>query len=332
MSEAITGVDLVEWQLRVAAGEGLPCGQDEIRESGHAFEARLYAENPDNNFAPSIGTLTTLELPYDQARVDSGVVAGQTISPFYDPMIAKIITSGASRGEALGRLRAALQRTRAGGVETNARFLARLAGDAPFADGLVSTRYIEERRDALFETRPIDDWALAAALLEMSANAQSGSRDPWSRLSGFRLNKPAKHVLWIALDDGAPALVRLFGSGPDYEVEIEPDAGAASRREGYDPSEARRFALSAVNAEQGREIAITVDGIRKTATVASHFAAGRKVLRVWIGAEFWDVLPVDPLNEAGGEASVGGSLAAQCPASYRFSRRQSAIAFPLARR
>ncbi|HPE32624.1 MAG TPA: biotin carboxylase N-terminal domain-containing protein, partial [Parvularculaceae bacterium] len=121
VSEAITGVDLVEWQLRVASGEGLPLKQTEIRENGHAFEARLYAENPDQNFAPSIGDLSTLRLPADLARIDSGVAQGQTITPHYDPMIAKIITHGATREEALARLRTALGQTRVAGLETNAR-------------------------------------------------------------------------------------------------------------------------------------------------------------------------------------------------------------------
>ena len=130
VSEAITGVDLVEWQLRVASGEGLPLKQTEIKENGHAFEARLYAENPDQNFAPSIGDLSTLRLPADLARIDSGVAQGQTITPHYDPMIAKIITHGATREEALARLRTALGQTRVAGLETNARFLAALSAAA----------------------------------------------------------------------------------------------------------------------------------------------------------------------------------------------------------
>jgi len=127
VSEAITKFDFVEWQLRIAAGEGLPHSQDNITESGHAFESRLYAENPNQNFAPSIGTLTTLRLPHEIARIDSGVEEGQEVSPYYDPMIAKIITHAPTRKEALGQMRAALQQTRVAGLETNARFLNALA-------------------------------------------------------------------------------------------------------------------------------------------------------------------------------------------------------------
>ncbi|MEM9170376.1 MAG: biotin carboxylase N-terminal domain-containing protein, partial [Pseudomonadota bacterium] len=149
VSEMITGADFVEWQLRIAAGEGLPRRQEEILECGHAFEARLYAENPDQDFAPSIGRLTCLRLP-THARVDSGVEANQEITPFYDPMIAKIITNGDDRAGALAKLRGALAQTRVAGVETNARFLAALAAEPAFAAGDVSTRHIDDHRDALF--------------------------------------------------------------------------------------------------------------------------------------------------------------------------------------
>ena len=146
VSEMITGLDFVEWQLRIAAGEGLPLSQEDIRETGHAFEARLYAENPDQNFAPSIGTLTTLSLPKKTARIDSGVEENQEITPYYDPMIAKIITDGPDRTSALATMRSALEQTRVAGLETNARFLHALAADQDFIIGDVSTRYIEEHR------------------------------------------------------------------------------------------------------------------------------------------------------------------------------------------
>ena len=125
VTEEITGHDLVEWQLRVAAGEPLPCAQQDIKEHGHAFESRLYAENPANDFSPSIGTLTTLRMPVDDplVRIDTGVEEGQTITPFYDPMIAKVITHGRNRREALGRMAAAMTQVRACGLETNAAFL-----------------------------------------------------------------------------------------------------------------------------------------------------------------------------------------------------------------
>ena len=155
VSEEITGLDFVEWQLRIASGEGLPLTQSDIHECGHAFEARLYAENPAQNFAPSIGTLTTLRLPHE-ARIDSGVEEGQEITPFYDPMISKIITYGASREEALGAMRAALENTFVAGLETNAEFLHALASEPDFIAGDVSTKFIEEHEASLLTSRAPD--------------------------------------------------------------------------------------------------------------------------------------------------------------------------------
>jgi len=209
ISEAITGLDFVEWQLRIAAGEGLPLAQSEITEQGHAFEARLYAENPDQNFSPSIGALTTLRLPDDIARIDSGVEEGQEITPYYDPMIAKIITHGDCRDTALARLRAALSQTRIAGVENNVQFLHALAADADFAAGKVSTRYIDEHEATLFHRPPVDARVLSAALFarHLQCRADRGA-DPWEALTGFRLNRPQKTVTWID-HDGAPALATL---------------------------------------------------------------------------------------------------------------------------
>lgn len=150
VSEMITGLDFVEWQLRIAAGEGLPLEQQAISESSHAFEARLYAENPAQNFAPSIGTLTTLHLPNNLARIDSGVEQNQEIAPYYDPMIAKIITFGPTREQALSAMRAALEKTRVAGLETNTSFLHALCASPSFIAGDVSTRFIDDHADSLF--------------------------------------------------------------------------------------------------------------------------------------------------------------------------------------
>jgi 3-methylcrotonyl-CoA carboxylase alpha subunit len=311
VTEAITGADLVEWQLRIAAGEGLPLSQGEIRARGHAFEARLYAENPDADFAPSTGRLTMLRLP-NSARVDSGVEEGQTITPYYDPMIAKIIAHGRDRREALARLSAALAEIRVAGVETNARFLSRLAGDAPFAAGAVSTRYIEERRDALFARPPADDRVLAAALAHRLRETALESADPWATLSGFRLNKPAKWAFWV-MQDGAPAIARLYAARDGFAVEIDGDAAAAKRRARAADSApaqaavARRFSFRAAPTANGARIAI--GGETFEAGLAPH-AGG---VRVFIGAEHWDVAFPDPLSGAFGHHSAEGSLNAPMP-------------------
>ena len=307
VSEEITGVDLVEWQLRVAAGEGLPKKQDEIHENGWAFEARLYAENPDNNFSPSIGTLTTLRLPDELARIDSGVEEGQTITPFYDPMIAKIIAHGNTREEALARLRAALRKARVAGLETNARFLHRLASDSDFIEGDVSTRYIEEHRETLFSPPEGRERAVAAALMRRHLDVTAAaSKDPWEALSGFRLNKPAKSVAWIT-HDAAPAIARVTRRAERLDVEIDPNASAAGRRNGDESRDPIRFSFSA--AQAGDDIRLAMDGETFEASVVDHNAASR----VFIGAEYFDIEHPDVLSGALGGHSAGGSLNAPMP-------------------
>ncbi|MFQ6722081.1 ATP-grasp domain-containing protein, partial [Bordetella pertussis] len=145
VTEMITGHDLVEWQLRVAASQPLPAAQDELRLDGHAIEARIYAENPEKGFLPSIGTLAYLGLPAHTAfangevRVDGGVRMGDTITPYYDPMIAKLIVHGADREQARARMIQALAHTQAVGVQTNAAFLGRLMRDEAFATADLDT-------------------------------------------------------------------------------------------------------------------------------------------------------------------------------------------------
>jgi len=311
VTEELTGVDLVELQLRVAAGDGLSMEQKDIHEQGHAFEARLYAENPDNGFVPSIGVLTTLRLPQAE-RTDSGVEEGQAVTPFYDPMIAKIIRHGNTREEALARLRAALAEIRVAGLETNARFLHRLAADPDFVAGDVSTRYIADHEASLFEKRPLDDRVIAAALADLALQAPA-SRDPWESQTGFRLNKPPKSVFWLTID-GESSIARLFGSGSGFEAEIDPNAAAAGRRKRADAATStnaaqrgRRFSFAAERF--GSDIRLTLEGEALTATVVSHGPHKR----IFIGAEHWDIDHPDVLAGIMGGHSAEGSLTAPMP-------------------
>ncbi len=308
VSEMITGLDFVEWQLRIAAGEGLPLPQEEITENGCAFEARLYAENPDQNFAPSIGTLTTLTLPEKTARIDSGVEEGQEITPYYDPMIAKIITHGANREAALGAMRAALEETRVAGLETNTRFLHALAANPDFAKGDVSTRYIEDHEDALFARPSTDARVLAAALLarHREARARCGG-DPWEALAGFRLNRPDKAVYWIE-HDGKPALATLNRNGDSIHVTLEPNASAAARREGEEAGDAIEFSFRGGTDAEGAH-RLTIDGASFTAFAAPHNSG----MRVFIGADNWDVSFPNPLAGIAAHHSSEGSLTAPMP-------------------
>lgn len=307
VSEAITGEDFVEWQLRIAAGEGLPLSQSDITENGWAFEARLYAENPSQDFAPSIGTLTTLRLPEATARIDSGVAAGQEITPYYDPMIAKIITAGATRTAALARLRAALEQTQVAGLETNAGFLHAISAQETFVHGDVSTRFIDDNAESLFTKAPVGNAALAAALLELHHINRRDGVDPWDTAVGFRVNRPPRAVYWVMMDN-KPALATLQGDKDETSFSIAPNAAAAARRAG--DSEGASISFSAKHESLGNgAYALQIDDRRTIAHVAPHLGG----LRVWIGAEHWDVAVVDPLAGVSTHHSSEGSLTAPMP-------------------
>ena len=195
VTEAITGVDLVEWQLRVAAGEALPARQDDLTITGHAFEARLYAEDVPAGFLPATGTLTHLKFS-DRARNDSGVRAGDTISPFYDPMIAKVITHGPTREIALMQLGAALEETEVAGSVTNLAFLGALTRHDGFKAGDVDTGLIDRDLDALIETaEPLAQCIAQAAL------AAAGLLDNAGFETGFTLWEPLNRNISLIYGD-----------------------------------------------------------------------------------------------------------------------------------
>ena len=191
VTEAITGEDLVEWQLRVASSERLPKTQEQLTINGWAMEARLYAENPASGFLPSTGPLTHLRLPHD-IRADSGVEEGDVITPFYDPMIAKLIVHAATRREAAAKLVQAAGAVEVWPVKTNAGFLARAAGDPDFVRGGVDTGFIERHAARVIPPAEPDDEIIAAAA---TALLPKNADDPWAALKGFRgLNPPDTRV------------------------------------------------------------------------------------------------------------------------------------------
>jgi 3-methylcrotonyl-CoA carboxylase alpha subunit len=189
VTEEITGQDLVEWQLRVASGEPLPLRQDELAIAGWAMEARLYAEDSAHEFLPSTGRLEHFVLPR-RVRIDTGVEEGDRISPYYDPMIAKLIAHGGSREEAAERLAEALREVEVWPVRTNAGFLACAAADPDFRAGDVDTGFIPARLDTLVpDPEPSAGvWALAATALLASDFGNGDEQDAWAALPGFRLN------------------------------------------------------------------------------------------------------------------------------------------------
>ena len=209
VTEMITGHDLVEWQLRVACGESLPVKQQDLAIHGHSIEARIYAENPDKGFLPAIGRLSHFAQPAAvefirnaaqdaraepaAVRIDAGVRAGDAISPHYDPMIAKLIVWGATRDQALARMRAALADTHIVGLATNVDFLSRLMVNPSFARAQLDTGLIERERAALFPAQsrvPHEVLALAVARVVADESAQAARErdDPWASRHGWRLN------------------------------------------------------------------------------------------------------------------------------------------------
>jgi 3-methylcrotonyl-CoA carboxylase alpha subunit len=214
VTEMITGLDLVEWQLRVASGQPLPLTQKQLEIDGHAIEARVYAEDPDKGFLPSTGRLIHLVPPTesDSVRVDTGVEQGDEITPYYDPMIAKLIVWGADRKQALARMRRALAQYRVVGVSNNINFLSRLVALPSFANAELDTGLIEREQGLLFppaEEVPDEVWLLAslAELLheQREANAKSAvapdRESPWRALDGWRLNGRAERKLVLRLQD-----------------------------------------------------------------------------------------------------------------------------------
>ncbi|MDB5456557.1 MAG: Carbamoyl-phosphate synthase chain ATP-binding [Caulobacter sp.] len=234
VTEMVTGQDLVEWQLRVASGEPLPLSQDDITLEGWAMEARLYAENPATGFLPSTGPLTHFRLPDDLVRVDSAVEEGGEVTPFYDPMIAKLISFGDTREAAAETLAEACRAVEVWPVKTNAAFLARCASHPDFVAGAVDTGFIEARLEELTDRRFSDAPTLAAIgqRLEAFVEADSAAADVWtsapSKLLGFRLNGGRAAMALPMAVDGAPVplTVGLVDGGTDdwsWDITVEDD-------------------------------------------------------------------------------------------------------------
>ncbi|MEJ6021739.1 acetyl/propionyl/methylcrotonyl-CoA carboxylase subunit alpha [Ramlibacter sp. PS4R-6] len=194
VTEAITGLDLVEWQLRVAAGQPLPLKQEQLAIRGHAIEARICAENPDNNFLPATGRLEVARWPQHVAfergavRLDTGFGEGDAVSPFYDSMIAKLIVHGDTREQALARLDEALARTHIVGVATNVQFLRHVVKSRSFAQADLDTALIQREAAVLFHQQPVSlAQAAAAAIAQALVAERAGEgRDPFSRRDGWR--------------------------------------------------------------------------------------------------------------------------------------------------
>ncbi len=297
VTEMITGTDLVEWQLRVAAGERLPLLQHELRIHGHAIEARIYAENPEKGFLPSIGALQHLRMPsavqfeHGAVRIDAGVREGDAISPYYDPMIAKLIVHGDDRAQALARMAQALASFEVVGPATNVAFLGRLITSQPFATAELDTGLIERHHATLFP--PADEPSLAALALAVArlAMPEQVSNDPWDAPGGWRLSGGYLRNLRFACD-GA-----------------ELDVALAYRRNGWQLMQGGRQALVSDVQLAGSEVTLALDGARVQGRVVRAgdsfhvFHAGRHRVFDWS----------DPIAHAGEHESEGGRLTAPMP-------------------
>jgi 3-methylcrotonyl-CoA carboxylase alpha subunit len=302
VTEAITGHDLVEWQLRVASGERLPAQQSELAMRGHAIEARICAENPDANFLPATGSLQVMRWPAHAAftrsdelpRVDTGFGEGDAISPYYDSMIAKLIVWGADRAQALARLDAALRDTHIVGLHTNVAFLRRVLKSRAFASADLDTALIERERTALFDVPglplPLAAAGVVARLLAQEAAQEDA--DPWSRRDGWRLT------------GGASRRFELDAGGQHHALTLQRlhDGGAVMTLGD------QRLAL-ATHALGGDRYDVALGGHRHVLTV---YAVGEKVA-VFGAAGSALIGEYDLIAHAGDAAGEAGRLAAPMP-------------------
>ena len=300
VTEMITGEDLVEWQLKVAAGDPLPRSQEELTLSGHAIEVRIYAENPAKNFLPASGRIRHLRTPAESAhvRIDTGYRDGDDVTPFYDPMIAKLIVWDEDRLTALRRLRTALADYQVIGPITNIEFLGAIATHPAFAAGDVDTGFIDRHKDDLLpRSEGLPDTVLAVATLDVllrraeeagsRAHATGDPHSPWGRGDAWRLNDDNRHVLaFIDGKDSVRVVAHVRGDGFIFDL---PGGSVAAQGE-IDPD---------------GDLIIDLDGVRGKATVARH---GEELTVIWSGIAY-RVTQDAGVRTARRDAPTGGFLA-----------------------
>ena len=290
VTEAITGVDLVEWQLRVAAGEPLPAAQDDLAIRGHAFEARIYAEDATRGFLPAIGRLSHVDFP-DWARIDTGIRQGDAITPHYDPMIAKLTVHAETRASALAALGRALDATLIAGSTTNLGFLSRLARQPDFVAGRPDTGLIDRELPALTSVAAPPPEVIAVAALAAAGLPRPGA-------TGFALWAPLVHTVRLLAPE--PLAVRIAQPAPGgFEVDTGDE----------------RVNLSDI-AIDGLDWRITSGG--RTLRLRCAIADDRVTVKA-DGADHVFALP-DPLAQAGGAAGSGDSIIAPMPGQVREAR------------
>ena len=302
VTECITGFDLVEWQLRVAAGEPLPVAQSAITAHGHAIEVRIYAEDPARDFAPSSGHLAVFRMPEEGVRVDAGVVQGDSVSTHYDAMLAKLIVHAPTRAEALRQLQRALAASEIAGVAHNLDLLARVAAHPEFSAGGIDTGFIERHADTLLAPqRSPDSEVLALAALGVmaveaaqAARAAAESTDPYSP--------------WNAMDfwwpNAAPARHFVFEAAEEkYEIAVAPEGDGWRLACGDRTHDARPTTY------HDGQLNVVLDGFQCGAGV-SHVG---EAVTLRIAGETWRFQLPDPITRADEENDAGGRLIAPLP-------------------
>jgi 3-methylcrotonyl-CoA carboxylase alpha subunit len=307
VTEMITGTDLVEWQLRVAAGQPLPLRQDQLTIHGHAIEARIYAENPEKGFLPSIGTLRHMDTPDAvsfelggtpggqpaSVRIDSGVREGDAISPFYDPMIAKLIVWGADRAQALARMSQALAEFQIVGLATNIAFLKRLVEGHAFSSADLDTGLIERNGATLFppaKAAPVG--ALALAAMALVGGEHTGATDPWANATGWRLNGDYERMLSFSDEHDTSYAIELTYHAQGWRLAVG----------GMD-------ADLALAARDGATLSIRLGAAAMHGTVRRD----GELFHVFTGGRHFTLTYHDPMAHAGEAEAAGGRLTAPMP-------------------
>jgi 3-methylcrotonyl-CoA carboxylase alpha subunit len=303
VTEMITRQDLVEWQLRVAAGEPLPCTQAQLSMEGHAIEARIYAEDPDREFLPATGRVQYLRTPVVDAsvRIDAGVAEGDVISPWYDPMIAKLIVHADTRGAACTRLAQALEQIRILGVANNVAFLTRLVRSRSFLDADLDTALIEREHEAVLpKPAPAPQaavlaGALALLLAQRAAAAAAPGLSVWRTAGSWRLNALAEQSL-LLISHGVEFPVRVRLSSVGCQLSLPEGA----------PAEAD---WSAINAPDAGGVSFLHAGERIHAQVFVHGMH----LDVFLAGQQFGLEYRDPLAHVGEQAGAEGGVRALMP-------------------
>jgi len=302
VTEMITGQDLVEWQLRVACGETLPLTQNQLMRRGHAFEARVYAEDPQREFLPQIGKLTHLHPPAENqhVRVDTGVRTGDEISMYYDPMIAKLIVWDEDRDAALRRMRVALAEYEIAGLTTNVSFLKNIAAHPAFAAIEIDTGFIERHRDELMPSpvpTPDDVLALGSlAFLLRPANAHSSRalsdpHSPWQQVNGWTMNADSDYAMHLRDANSLHKLTLHF------------------RRDHYEVVNEGRNVKVSNAALDNNVLSVTLDGVRRRANIVFE----NRQLTLFIDGNTWFVELDDPLARAADQEGGSGRVTAPMP-------------------